>query len=358
MSTKFSFNISFFVFTDIGMDLKATQEIPFLRQGELSTIGNYYSIILGASNETNGLLFGPLPVAYHHDYLVFIYGNHIRDPTLKDKRARENDFMTPCFVLLFFEVEWDRTVGRFRQTIKARMDQWFSQMKEVTDVTPGKLNDLDLIMMEEIGRELKKIEQTAILSPIRTALGKNIDFLDTIGHSLRRNIRIGFFGPRDLLFPLLRAAVFENFTGLEVMDTSKSDRWVVYGFENLCIEGVHLSSTDSLNLKTNVEPALKKCPKDFDGVLLAVVVPETPPNLVKKNIQTVLRGTPERCPLSLLVIYENGGNGDIAKTGVPEAISEAMDRTVSLIEDRDGRTDIQSVIINLVENIVPSLRSN
>jgi len=350
-----------FEFTDRGMEVLTTQNIPFLEEYELSAIGNYYALVVGASADTgHGLLFGPLPVAYHHDQLVFIYGNQIKDERIKDDRVKKAGHMTPCFILIFFPVYHDGLLSSLRLSIKGIMDKWFINRLKAEDIDLGSLDDLKARLLDMLAKEFKKSEEMKIPESTKMILGKNIDFLDTVGNSLERPLRIGLFGSTPNVLTALQGAVKDNFSSLIGMNSSKDGNLVIYRFPDLYIESGFINPANQLDLKKTASladfPNWKGFSKKFDGFLLAIQYPDSPDDIITKNIQTALKETGNRCPVSLLIRYGPSFDGDISSTPIPMAIAEATGRTISLVELKTDTEGIETAIIDLVENIVTSLQ--
>ncbi|MFX0093210.1 MAG: hypothetical protein ACFFBD_15740 [Candidatus Hodarchaeota archaeon] len=358
MNTSLDIFLTCLEFTDKGIEILLSQNIPYLKDFELKNIGNYYTIIFGNSCFDHGLLFGPLPVAYHHDQLVFLYGNTIKDESLTDPRVVRDDHLTPFFVLVFFPVGFDQLFSRCRVSIRATIDEWLYDKREVKAITHECLNGLKVRLTEVVLREQALMENSQTQRSLPTALTKNIEFLNTIGHSLGRSLRVGVFGSAQCIFPILQSAVAQNFLSLCSMNTSTSGKTVVYRFPNLFIEAGTLEVNEVLDFKqtaalTNINP-WNNYPKEFDGILLVIKIPNSK-EVIIKNIQTILQKTPNRCPISLFICYDSNYSREIASTPIPEVISEASDRTISLLESKKGYDMVETALIDLVEKIIPFL---
>jgi hypothetical protein len=140
--------ISCFEFTDIGIELLASENIPSFDNAELTVVANYFSIIFGQNlcnnfnEEGSGKLFGPLPVAYRNNMLSLIYGSTIRDKKLKDERIIQNDHYTPFFVMIFFPTEFDHLFSISRVSISKMIDKWCSTRYKVEKITIDSLTEL------------------------------------------------------------------------------------------------------------------------------------------------------------------------------------------------------------------------
>ncbi|MFX1253811.1 MAG: hypothetical protein ACFFCZ_19530 [Promethearchaeota archaeon] len=360
MDNKFKLFLSFYEFTDKGIELTLSEDIPFLKKPELELIGTYYSMIFQTSQPDQALLFGPLPVAYHYDQLVFVYANEIKDENMKDSRVVNRGYMTPLFILIFFPTQYDQICSRSRIVIQKTLSEWFLRTEDIKEITLESLKNLKSLLTEAILKEEKQFTTSQVSASIKTVLGKNIDFLNTIGRSLGRPLRIGIFGSTNDELLLLQSAISQIFPLLRGMNTSSDEKFVVYRFSDLYIEGGTLETKELVDFKKTVAlmhtSSWKNVPKHFDGILLTIPIPSDG-EVITKNIQTVLRNTPNFCPISLFIRYNSDYSDGISTTPIPKAISEADKRTISLFEVRDDQNTIQTALIDLVTKLVPTLQS-
>lgn len=351
--------MSCFEFTDIGIELLISQEIPFLKQVELISIGNYYSVIFGTITNKEGLLIGPLPVAYHHDQLSFIYSNMVKDDTIKDARVVREGNLTPVFLMVFFPVYYDHLFSQYRKNLQILLNNWFKNKRDVKDITKESLDELNADLTERAKKEFERIKNLK-QNNSPTALSNNITFLETIGNTLGRIIRLGIFGSTQDVLPTLRNAVKQNFDLLCASNSSTEKDYFSYRFPHLIIEGGKLEASEILNLKKpkllNVNTWWKGYPDDFDGIFLSIDIPSTN-EVIINNIKNILRETTSSCPISLLVRYASDYQGDISTTPIPKVILEARDRTISLIESKHDQKKAEIAIIDVIEKLVPILKS-
>ncbi len=359
MDNKFKLFLSCYEFTDKGIELTLSEDIPFLKKPELELIGTYYSMIFQSSQPDQALLFGPLPVAYHYDQLVFVYTNEIRDENMKDPRIVSKGYLTPLFILIFFPAQYDQICSRSRTAIQKTLGEWFLTKENIKEITLESLKGLKTLLSEAILQEQKQFAISQVSDSLKTVLGKNLDFLNTIGRSLGRPLRIGIFGSTNDELLLLQSAINQIFPLLRGMNTSSDEKFIVYRFSDLYVEGGTLEAKEIVDFKKTVAltntTSWKNVPKHFDGILLTIPIPSDP-EVITKNIQTVLRNTPNYCPISLFIRYNSDYSSSISTTPIPKAISEADKRTISLIEVRNDQNTIQTALIDLVTKLVPTLQ--
>ncbi|MFX0092629.1 MAG: hypothetical protein ACFFBD_12775, partial [Candidatus Hodarchaeota archaeon] len=255
---------------------------------------------------------------------------------------------------------YDSLYSRCRTQIQNTIDDWFCDKESVNSITLKSLNKLKMRLADAIFLEQKRVESSEISVSLRSLLGMNLDFLNTIGRSMDRLLRIGVFGSTKDEHILLQNAVNNIFPLLQGMDTSTDGKFTIYRFSNLYIERGSLEIDELIDFKkittlTNIS-SWKNVPKDFDGILLTISIPGIT-EVITKNIQVILRKTPTGCPIALFIRYSSDFSGEISDTPIPKAIAEAGGRTISLVEARDDKNSIQTALIDFVAKIVYALQS-
>ncbi|MFX0092246.1 MAG: hypothetical protein ACFFBD_10830 [Candidatus Hodarchaeota archaeon] len=350
-------HIASYRFSDKGIELHLSEAIPFVDANELVMLGTQYSFLFGNTQPHRGLLIGPLPVAYHYDRLVFVYGNMIKDESVKDERVIRDDYLAPYFILLFFPTSFDPVFSRCRVNIKTVIDRWFkAKCRNIKNVSVTQLQDLNVEITKLVTNEQESMYVSSNI--IQTVVGKHIEFLNTIGRSLNRTLYMGIFGDYKII-NLLHSGVGQNYSMIRALNSSKDGRFYVYRFPHLIIEEGKLDDNQFLDFKTTRFLSQFKwwddCPTEFDGILFTVNIPDDP-RKITKNIQMVLTKTPNYCPISLVVNYASDHSGKLLSTPIPGAIVEAKDRTISLVEIKSPEDQVERALIELFEKIIKSLQ--
>ncbi len=363
------FYVAIHEFTDKGVEVICSDSIPFLSKSELTTIGNYYSVILGGSKseqKPKGLLFGPLPLAYHHEWLSLIHATYIRDPTLRDPRAARNEYMTSCFVQIIFPVMKDKIFTEARESIQIVIDDWFQNIQEVSHITINALEKLKIQLLRVIQAEEVKIEKKSIDESIKVLVGKNIEFLDYVGRSLNRHLRIGIFGTENTVMTLFRTAMHQYFEELLSFSTSDDGMIMTCRFNRLFMDGGVLKHKSDVQYLRKL-PSLthtnhwKTRPKFLDGAMFIFDA-----NNDKTLIHSLIREGNAICfedaPLSLILLHDDSSDQKpeelFIKLGITEIIATLPERTISLLDvptsTRMERLGI--ALIDFTEKVVESLQ--
>ncbi|MFX0093105.1 MAG: hypothetical protein ACFFBD_15210, partial [Candidatus Hodarchaeota archaeon] len=232
---------------------------------------------------------------------------------------------------------------------------WLYENRDVENLNHENLTYLKVQITNLVLEEQMMIDSSLLSDSIYITLSKNIDFLNTIGHSLGRPLRLCILGSISGIFPIFQKAIGQNFSALCAMNRSIKGNTAMYRFRNLLIEIQILEPDEIIDFKenvflTNVAP-WKEFPKEFDGILLIIKIPGND-EIITKNIKKIVQQTPNKCPISLVIDYDSHYHGEISDTPIPNAISETIGRTISLLETKANKKIIETALIDIVEKMV------
>ena len=199
-------------FGDTGMEFVTGQTTEQLDEDHITMIGNFYANVLGAAEDASGL-FGPLPVAYRYDMLLFVFGFTALDSTVKDQRVIASNHQTRSSLLLFFPANLDTQFGQNRTQIKSLLSQWSKKYltTEIRSVKKSEIEKLvkELVSMMIVDNANKQLSQSEAQNLIKVA-GKNFYLLEMLGRSLDKNINIKLFSDNNILSAILRRSLLQE----------------------------------------------------------------------------------------------------------------------------------------------------
>ena len=139
---------AFSTFTDKGMSILYDPKVPKMNSLEQRKIANYYSIILNYG-ESTGALYGPLPVAYYTEYLLYVYTFEIKNPKVVDERVTKRGSIVPAFLLIYFPTAFEKYTTKAREDISFNLSNWLMQFEKAQDITEKNILSLALGVGDE-----------------------------------------------------------------------------------------------------------------------------------------------------------------------------------------------------------------
>ncbi|MHA1211366.1 MAG: hypothetical protein ACTSSH_02790 [Candidatus Heimdallarchaeota archaeon] len=332
---------SFSSFSDIGMEINYDPKIPKMDQHELKKIANYYSIILNYG-ESKGALYGPLPVAYHTGYLLYVYTFKIKNPQVKDYRIQKNGGTVPAFLLIFFPTSAEKFTTKARDNITFDITNWLSQYETVSDINEKNLKILNsqieaAIFKEQSQFALDEIDEATVV------ISKSIELLHNVVKYQNKPVKLLFSGTDELLLSLGRKSIIENNSSL--VRYFKADKNKI-DFKFDTIEGTILVTTPE-------SPTTHKyLSNDLNGVLhFGNFSTEQSREDHTNELSKIIKQTSQHCAISF-VISQTDEPIKIGETKIPQVLQEGVGRTISLIDLGQQKNTISTSIIEFLDKII------
>lgn len=338
---KFNVYTSLSSLTDEGMTVFYNPNIPNIDADDLVKVANYYSIILNFS-ESKGALYGPLPIAYHTEYLLYIYTFESTNPLVKDERIRKDGGRVPSFLLIFFPTAAEGFTTRAREQISLEISNWLEQFNTINDMKDKLVNKLN----SQIEAAIYKQQSIFALDEIEEAnvvLGKSIELFHNVLKYQEKPAKILLSGTDELLFSIARKAIFSNNSSLVSYFKNEKNK---IDFKLGNVEGtILLTSVNTPNLH-------KYLSKDLDGVLHFGNF-STPESIDAHTteLSKIIKQTSQDCIISF-AISQTDKPIKISETKIPDVLQEGVGRTISLIDMGQQKNTISTTIIEFLEKLI------
>lgn len=340
-------SLSILSFGESGMEFISGQFQGSLDEDYITLIGNFYSNVLGAAEESNGL-FGPLPVAYKYDILLFLYAFNAYDPNLTDERVIKRNHMTRATMLIFFPTNLDAIFSNQRKNIRNIIENW---------VDLNIKNDIRKLGIKEILKLKKKIESQIILEIKNSSLdlttnndlikisGKNFQLLNTISTLNELDFELRFVANSKKLRQIIKKSIFlEN---MDIVDDYKNND------EKSCYK------LNKINILEHNSSSISKLSYNFikgryDGILIFF----TNKNNAAENdylhefLKLIVKDAPKRSVISICLDIEEKIGEFLDKTSIANLLAEESDRSISLVYLKDKNNSIEIALIDFIEKII------
>jgi hypothetical protein len=345
-------NISLLSFGDTGMEWVAGQTTDQLDEDHITLIGNFYANVLGAAQNSSGI-FGPLPVAYRYDLLLFVFGFTSYDSTVKDQRVIDSNHQTRSSLLLFFPATLDSLLSENRILIRTNLIQW-CKAYETAEIRSVKRSDLEKLVSEIvflITSESSKKEMThSKAHNLIKVAGRNFFLLETLGKGLKVQIIIKFISVNNSLGVVLRRSILQENIDI-LLNFNQKNFKTNYYMPHLHIEEIILSNSSIIENKF-----LKK---RQDGVLLLTFLPSKNEKLIfESNISKILNESSRDSVVSICIDKKKKEKSIyLENTTIPQMLAKQTDRTISLVDLTKHNISIETAIIDFIEKIVSKFTS-
>jgi hypothetical protein len=328
-------------FTDQGMELTHDYTISKLKNSEIQVIANYYSIIFNASEKQEGL-FGPLPVAYHTEYLLYVYTFTIRDKAVKDERIQRNNNKVNASLLIFFPINLENLANKTRQKITEGIKTWKAKFTEIQQITTKEIDKLNLSITYAMSRENIQLEMSES-DKISVVLSKSVELLYNVNNYQEKTIKFVIAGTDDLLFSLSRkifltknASIVDHFT--------HNDNYMEIKAGKLEFNIIKLNAQ-----KPQIQKYLSN---DISGIMYFgnFSTPELM-DIHSQQLEEILKNTNKNCLISF-AMSQNEQSVIIEETSLPIFLQKATGRTLTLFDLANEDMNLGKAIIETMEKMV------
>ncbi|NHJ05076.1 MAG: hypothetical protein EAX90_09645 [Candidatus Heimdallarchaeota archaeon] len=331
-------------FSKKGMEIYHDPKIPKITYQDLSNLANYYSIVLNYG-ESSGALYGPLPIAYHTEFLLYVYTFKIQDPSVKDERIIKNNGIIPASLLIFFPTITENYSARARDKISTEISNWVVQFSKIQDVSKKHIDNISLqietaIYKEQTQYELSEIEEANVV------IGKSIELLHNVTKYQQKPVKILISGTDEILISIAQKAIFENNSSL-VSYYKYDDGKIDYKLNN--IEGsVLLTTAESPNIH-------KYLSSNLDGVIHFANFSSPQSTAAHTDeLEKIIKQTNQNCIVSFVIAQTNTPI-KINDTKIPEVLKEGIGRSISLIDLGQQKNTISTSIIEFLDKLIESI---
>ncbi|NHJ85009.1 MAG: hypothetical protein FK734_06075 [Asgard group archaeon] len=347
LSEKFNVYTSLSAFNDKGMGIYHDPLIPGMSECDLRNIANYYSIILNYG-ESTGALYGPLPVVYRTELLLYVYTFQIENPEVKDERIKQNGGKVPAFLLIFYPTAAESYTTKARNNIAFDIANWINNFKSIKDIQRNEINTLNsqiekCIFKEQSKFELSEIEETNVV------IGKSFELLYNVVKYRDKPIKLLFSGTDQLLLSIARTAIFEK-NSLLLTYYRFEDNKIDFKFRN--IEGT-IIVTEPSNPVTH-----KYLSHNLNGILHFANFSEQKSEEVHTNeLAKMIKQTTDNCVITFAISQKDKPT-KISETKIPEVLKEGVGRTLSLIDLGQTSMTLGTTIIEFLERMIEVIGKN
>ena len=334
-------------FGETGMEVVTSQDVDGIDIDHVGMIGNFYSNVLGAAEQSKGL-FGPLPVAYRYDLLLFLYAFNAYDPNLKDERVIRNNNITRASILLFFPTSFDSVFSNQRKTFNTIFDQWVEPFftSDVRKTSLEQLNQLKEKILIQIVSVTTKIDFNNIeLKNLVKIIGKHFSFLETVAFLYQKPISIKFLTNSEKLNPIIkRSILFENIDTL--MTYSKQKDVLFFALRNIKIEVISFD-VSSKNLTSQIKG-------NYDGIFLFYDFLENAANseFFSSIVKNILDLAPKNSKITYCIETYLSTEFQFETSKIPGFLTNQLERSISLVDLRSKNSSLEGAVIDFAENLL------
>lgn len=342
--TKFRVHTALSAFSDTGMAIFHDPMIPNIKAHDLLNIANYYSVILNFG-ETGGALYGPLPVAYHTEYLLYVYTFEMKNQKVIDERVLKNGGIVPAFLLIFFPTAAESFTTKARDNISEEISNWLVQFEEVHEINKDNINTLSgqidaAIFKEQSQFTLSEIEEANVV------LGRSVELLYNVVKYQDKPIKLLISGTDEILLPIARKAIFEKNSSI-IKYYKNEDNKTEFKFNK--VEGtILLTSVEKPTVHKHLSNSL-------DGVIHFANF-STPQSIEAHTdeLQKIIKQTSKNCTISFVISHTKQPLR-INETRIPTVLQDGVGRSISLIDLGQPKYTISTSIIEFLDKVIESI---
>ena len=339
--------LSLLSFGETGMELISSQDVEGIDFDHVGMIGNFYSNVLGAAEHSTGL-FGPLPIAYRYDLLLFLYAFNAFDPNLKDERVINNKNITRASLLLFFPTSFDTIFSSQRKAFTTMIDQWAKPFL-TTDIRKASIESLNSLK-ESLSTHLisvtKKLDiNNSKLSSIIKILGKNFFLLETVGNIFQKDISLKFLTNSEKLDPVLkRSILYENIESL--VEYSRNLKNFFFTLNKTYIE--------IINVNLDNKSAIHKIKNQNNGIFLFYDFYQNAANTETflEIAKRILEYSSKTSNVTYCIETMPDTKFNIEGEEMIELLSKEQNRSISLVDLSSKSSSLELAMIEFVSKII------
>lgn len=341
------FALSLLSFGETGMELIVSEEVENIDEDHVSMIGNFYSNVLGAAEQSSGL-FGPLPIAYRYDLLLFLYAFNAYDPNLNDERVIRNKNITRASLLLFFPTSFDSVFSNQRKIINTIIDQWGSPFlkTDIRKTTIETLQELKEKLLTQIISYTNTLDfKTEKMANLVKIIGKNFFLIETITSLYQKNIIIKFLSNSNRLQPVLKRAIL-NETIDSLINYSNYKNHLVFNLTRTTVE------------VTCIDPSIKNTIQEirggYNGIFLFYDFYNQAANTdsFTELVQQILDHSSKNAKITYCFETTINSNLNIEDSKIATLLAYQRERSISLVDLNSNHSSLESTIIEFIEKII------
>jgi len=197
--------IALLVLDETGMSLRSTSPIPEISREEIIGIGNFYSPVVSASSP-NLEIYGPLPIPHFEKYHLLIVTFRKKDSQVVNPRAKYQESLSFCQLLIFYKKECDEKVKFGHGQIYTTVDIFLQKYDDVTTITDDELLILSEMLIENILLD-DQIKSKSIEDIVRD-IASRFNTIQQISNLLNRRTKIGIISSDSLSYNLVIQSLF------------------------------------------------------------------------------------------------------------------------------------------------------
>ena len=332
-------------FTDLGMEVFHVPDMPNMTYHDFLNIANYYSVILNIG-ESSGGLYGPLPVAYRTESLLFLYTFEMKNPRVEDERAQRNDGIVPSFLLIFFPTSVENLATRAREKITRELTQWKTAFSSIDDVSNKDIMNLNssistIMLKEESNYEMSEADEANVV------IGKSIELLHNVTKYLSKPVKLLIAGSDACIDGMARTAIMEKNSTL--VSYFKAENGVTDAILNNIMVKILKTGPDSQSIQKYVS-------NDLNGVLYFGNFSTVESGEKEtKEFEKIIKNTSQNCAVTFAV-SQTAKPIDIQQTSIPGVLLEGVGRSISLIDLARPNMTISLSLIEFLEKVIENMK--
>ena len=340
-------NLSLLSFGETGMELITSQEVDGIDEDHVGMIGNFYSNVLGAAEQSTGL-FGPLPIAYRYDMLLFLYAFNAFDPNLKDERVIKNKNITRSSLLLFFPTIFDSILSNQRKNLNTIIDQWSKPFltSDIRKTSIEALNQLKEKIITHLLSVTNNIDfKNKDLVNLVKIIGKHFFLMETVAFLYQKPIYIKFLTNTDKLDPILkRSILYENIDTL--VDYTKKSDYLSFNLRNTKIEVISFNP-----IWKNVTQKIRG---NYDGIFLFYDLNESAANTDSFTtiVKNILSYSPKHSKITYCIKNNLKTKFKFDESEISTLLHDQRDRSISLVDLNSKSFTLETAVIDFAEKII------
>ena len=332
-------------FTDLGMDVFHVPDMPNMTYHDFLNIANYYSVILNIG-ESSGGLYGPLPVAYRTDSLLFLYTFEMKNHSVVDERAIRNNHVVPSFLLIFFPTAVETLATRAREKISKEISRWKINFSSIDDVSASDIRKLNssistMIMKEQSNFEMSEIEEANVV------IGKSIELLHNVTKYQEKPVRLLIVGSEDCIDNMARTAIFEK--NSSIVTYFKAENGILDATLKNIILKIIKTKDDNSSLHKYIS-------HDLNGVLyFGNFSSHERGEKETRELEKIIKNTNQDCAITF-AISQTSKPIEIQNTSIPLVLQEGLGRSISLIDLARPNMTISLSLIDFLEKVIEHMK--